>query len=388
MRILILSIVALSAIVASAFFLGANSSDGPELTTANVLNTSGEKPWIEVLSGKVFEFDKNGKLIKELKTGDSLEEERTIDAGTGTLANIYFGNGSVLKIDSETKIKIVKGEFQKTSGKLSVKIWLVVGRVYSQIKSLATIDSEWQVETPNTVATVRGTAFGVEFSKGKSMVIVTQNKVEVSAKDPATNQIIESSKTTAKENEFIVVDEKDIPKIKAEKRTLKIEKAGEEILQRTWIKRELEEEKNSVDQVKVEEQRTIENLKQTEQNTQPIQIKNVELKITGRIPLEKIFEGESIKFEAILILNDGSEKTVTTETKWQVLGGIGTMEKNGAFLAKLDGSVSELGSAFGNVVAIWKDSATGKEFLGKTPIFKVEARAIEQEIDNLLEPRG
>jgi len=70
------------------------------------------------------------------------------------------------------------------------------------------------------------------------------------------------------------------------------------------------------------------------------------------------------------------------------LGGIGSMEKDGTFLPKLDQSVSEFGSTFGNIIGIWKDKTSGKEILGKTPIFKVDGRIIEENIQDSLEPRG
>lgn len=370
MRILILAIVALATIIGVAFFLGSEPTTLQEnaKNAEAMSSTNSEKSWIEILSGKVFEFDKNGKLIRELKTGDIVGEERILDAGTGALASIYFGDGSILKIDSETKIEIQKNEFKKTNGKLVEKVWLSLGRVWSQIKNLNTADSEWQIETPNATAAAHGTSFGVEFTKRKSIVIVSENKVLVTAKDSETGEKIESSKTALSENEFVAIDEKDLPKIKAEKRTLKTEKVGSELLNRAWIKRAMEATPAR---------------KEVKNTTSPI-----ELKITNEVSLEKIFEGESIKFDAVLVLSNGSEKTVSSEVTWQVLGGIGTIAKDGTFLPKLDVSVSEFGSAFGTIVAIWKDITTSKELLGKTPIFKVETRVIEEKIQNSLEPRG
>jgi alpha-mannosidase len=99
-----------------------------------------------------------------------------------------------------------------------------------------------------------------------------------------------------------------------------------------------------------------------------------ELKIISEEQLEKIAEGENIKFDAVLVLSNGSEKVVTSEVEWQILGGIGTISKDGAFTSKLDISVLEFRSAFGNVIGIWKDQVTSKEFLGKTAIFKVDAK--------------
>ena len=390
MKILILAMIVLAAVVGSAFFLGESSPTPPSKNSALGSATGavpGEKAWIEILKEKVFEFDDKGKLIKELKTGDTLQEGRIIDAGTGALANIYFPDGSTLRLEPETKIQIQKSEFQKTSGKLVVKIGLTLGRAWSQIKNLATDDSEWQIETPNAVAAVRGTSFGVEFTKGKSTILVLENKVLVAAKDTITNNIIESSKTIVSEKEFVVIDEKDIPKIKTEKRTLKIEKADSDLLNRVWIKRAVETLKRT-ETIKVNETQKVEELRTNIETRTTESITPRELKIVNKMSLEKIIEGESIKFEALLILSDGSQKTVTNEVLWQVLGGIGSMEKDGTFLPKLDQSVSEFGSTFGNIIGIWKDKTSGKEILGKTPIFKVDGRIIEENIQDSLEPRG
>ena len=234
MKILILAISVLTAIVGFAFFLGAPSPTiPPETMSANITNVPSEKQWIEIVKGKVFELDKNGKLIRELKTGDTLKEKRIVDASNSASANIHFPDGSILIISSE------------------------------------------KVEVPQTVQT-----------------------------PPKTTQ-----------------------------------------------------ENPTAD------------------------LKEIRIKTTNNVLLKKISEGENIKFEAVLIFNDNSEKNVTNETMWQVLGGIGTIEKDGTFLSKLDPSVTEFGSAFGNIVGIWKNKTSDKEILGKTPIFKVEARTMEEKIN-------
>lgn len=224
MRILILAIVALVAIVGSAFFLGTPSTTvPPETLSANIISAPNKNIWIEITRGNVFEFDKNGKLIRELKTGDVLEEKRTVDASNSASANIHFPDGSILKIGSE------------------------------------------KIEVPKTAQTT------------------SQITPEISTANP----------------------------------------------------------------------------------------KELKIKIANGILLEKVTEGEKVKFEAILILSDDSEKIVTSEAVWQVLGGIGSIQKDGTFLPKLDPSVSEFGNAFGSIIAIWKDTRNNKEFLGKTSIFKV-----------------
>ena len=79
------------------------------------------KPWIEIVSPKVSEIDKNGKLVRELATGDELSEGSIIEGQTGSYANIYFPDGSAARIDGATKITLAEYLFDESRDRLAVR---------------------------------------------------------------------------------------------------------------------------------------------------------------------------------------------------------------------------------------------------------------------------
>ncbi len=103
---------------------------------------------------------------------------------------------------------------------------------------------------------------------------------------------------------------------------------------------------------------------------------------TSRL-LERVIEGDEITFTAILTMNDGSERNITTEVQWQVIGAVGMISNSGVFIARLAASHVEFGFGTGSLVAVWKDPATSKEWVAASPIFKVEAK-----VEQILEQSG
>ncbi|PIR44874.1 MAG: hypothetical protein COV10_02525 [Candidatus Vogelbacteria bacterium CG10_big_fil_rev_8_21_14_0_10_51_16] len=95
------------------------------------------------------------------------------------------------------------------------------------------------------------------------------------------------------------------------------------------------------------------------------------LDVVSRATLSDIPEGAEIPMRAVIRLDNGETKDVTSEAKWQVVGPIGSVTAGGVFTAKLDSSVVEFGESSGSVVAIWNEPTSGASFLGKTPIFRV-----------------
>lgn len=195
------------------------------------------KPWVEVLRANVFELKENGDIERELQTGDELEAGARIKTDKIGAANIYFPDGSVARLDSDTQIILEEGLFDKQSGKISVKITLAVGKVWSKIFELATPDSLWEVKTSNAVATVRGTAFGTIYFNGKSAIIGSENKVKIGIIDPGTKNVIKEKETVISPDKFVEIGDEDILKIKQEKIAMEtmVKDAPREILEQVWV---------------------------------------------------------------------------------------------------------------------------------------------------------
>ena len=106
---------------------------------------------------------------------------------------------------------------------------MAAGRLWSKIFELATPDSIWEIKTATAVATVRGTAFGVEVSDGKAGFIGSQNNVEVSPIDPETKRIIKEAKAVITSGDVLEVTKEEIQRAGREARVLalKVQKASE-----------------------------------------------------------------------------------------------------------------------------------------------------------------
>ncbi|MBI2514564.1 hypothetical protein HYV91_00005, partial [Candidatus Wolfebacteria bacterium] len=150
-----------------------------------------------------------------------------------------------------------------------------------------------------------------------------------------------------------------------------IEKRRIEILKE--IKREEKIEEQIEEKASIEPRRL-----EVEQEPQLGRAKKaISLSIPTKKVLDKVVEGDKINFEAMAEMSDGTKVNVTALARWQVLGQIGRMEGPGIFVAELAPAVAEFGESSGSVIATWQDPESREALLGKSPIFKVEAKVIE-----------
>lgn len=367
------------------------------------------KPWVEVVSPPVFASHMDGSFARELKTGDELGPGIIIEVKKGGFANIYFPDGSVARLDPETKVSIDEAFYNPDNKGLNVKIQLYIGRVWSKIFSLATPESTWEVKTSNAVATVRGTAFGVAVGRdGKTQVGVTQNVVELK---PVYNGVVADVAIPVEENKFAAVTNELAQKVFEDKGAAQelivvqdIDNAPQEI--RVWV------EKSVLQDQKIEtlreggqgSQEIRQSILQEQQSKteEPVipqtpevapDLRSLKIISTNDL-LGSIRSGTSITFRVILEGSGGTsevktgepffeeggtqyttqsgDRDVTDTVTWNIGGPIGSISPLGVFIAKLGPAVEEIGSASGYISASWQDPITGKVFLAKTPIFTVE----------------
>jgi hypothetical protein len=88
-------------------------------------------------------------------TGTTVGHEgETVKTGPNEEKTITFPNGSELRLDVNTEVKINKGSENEVS------IFQTLGRTWSRVIKLLGVQS-YAVETPTALATVRGTSFAV-----------------------------------------------------------------------------------------------------------------------------------------------------------------------------------------------------------------------------------
>lgn len=388
---------------------------GEEIT--QVITTATTSAWIQVDNDKVFRVDDSDKELGIYASGDRVEAGTIIKTDSTGSGSIYFSDGSTLRIDPNSKVRIDEAEFGEDNNTLKVRVSLLTGRVWSKIVALATPESHWEVRTATAVATVRGSAFGTEVTaNGETLIVGSEHDIAVAPIDEKTGEIKEGEEVIVSEGEELTINRerklakrqrheddnlrKWIEKNEARDGIIrdKINELKEEGLSgaelrmelRDVIKTELQErfddkveeisERTGLPEAEVEQklETRIETKIETrtrniETEVSPVRPTVTSLEVRTNASSLKITEGTIINFEAIVVYSDGTKKVVTEMVSWQVVGPIGKMQnlqKAGVFIAALGAEVSEIGTAFGAVTASYK-SENGKEFFGKSDIITV-----------------
>ncbi|MBI4159905.1 FecR domain-containing protein [Candidatus Wolfebacteria bacterium] len=425
-----LGIFALIIIVGGGFYLLGNG--GPDVSAPQIFGESA-KPWIQIIAPSVFHLDAADQTrLREFKTGDDVSPGTVIQTDGAARAVLHLPDGSVARVEPGTTFTVVEALFDQQSEKLIVRIGITVGRVWSKIIALTTPDSLWEVKTSNAVATVRGTAFGMGFSDGRSRVFGSENQVAVAAVDPQTGSVIAGTEERVAPKKLLEVDTKDIPAIKEnpdlvrvsdipaviaqesfitsneaadtriDERLRKIEESGltgkelRDEFRESVIEEFKEERARREPQVEAERPEGPDRGRKSEEGVAPAPAPReprndaatgreereeraapsrqpASLRVASANDLRGVVEGSAIIFTATLMMSDGTATDVTADANWQVVGKVGSMERPGVFRARLAPDVAEFGESSGSIVATWRDPATGQAFLGKTNIFKVEA---------------
>ncbi len=347
------------------------------------------KPWIEVVASPVFVSNENGGLKRELKTGDEVEAGSFIEVAKRGEANIYFPDGSVARLDAETKLLIDAASYDPKSKTLVVKVQLLIGRVWSKIFSLATPESTWEVKTSNAVATVRGTSFSTKVNRrGVTSIAGGTNRVNVK---PVINGVATGNGVIVEGGKMATLDKTIIQQI-TEGVLTEIPVVEQDTATRAGVAENLKDDEETESKQKdssqnpnefkrsvIEERANEPVLRQENSTTTLSEIFSEfkELRIAN-IPNKEIRVNSSVSFKAFLVRNDSTlgERDVTDEVGWLVRTAqsvsIGTITRQGVFTAKLDENSSEQ-SGFGEgfITASWKDSVTESIFRAQTPILKI-----------------
>ncbi len=166
------------------------------------------------------------KLPNEIEYSELTLDEREFPAGTYiktdvlSYARVFLPDNSLISIDEKTELQI-----NYNSNKVSIKQF--IGKTWNRVESLSK-GQEFEVETPNTIAAVRGTIFGVGVDNDQlSRVFVEEHTVDVSRFNES--EILETQD----------LDESDIAQIIKDETQYKIlkEKIGDDLRNSLWYKR-------------------------------------------------------------------------------------------------------------------------------------------------------
>ncbi len=198
------------------FLLSGKSKKDDQIVQKDTIFNGG---WVEVVSGKFFKVAE-GKEI-EIFSGDKVDSGETLMTDSTGKVVIRFYDGSVLRAGPDTKFSLDKAIYNEKDGKIVIEAGLSSGSLWSKIIELATPDSLWKIKTSNTVATVRGTAFGVSVDDvGATEIVGSENTVGVEVVDPETGESLVDEPVIISSDTFIKISEEVVKEIRVNKETL------------------------------------------------------------------------------------------------------------------------------------------------------------------------
>lgn len=131
--------------------------------------------------GNVFRAEKEEGPYRRISENGDVFEGDFIKTEADSRAEARLTDRSVIRIGAESRVKIQKAVFNKDETK-TVQVKVIVGRFWGKVTKLFGLSS-FEVETPNAVAGVRGTAFSVDSAADKSTTVrVFNGKVLISNK--------------------------------------------------------------------------------------------------------------------------------------------------------------------------------------------------------------
>jgi hypothetical protein len=148
------------------------------------------------------EVQHNGGTWEPAKSGMLLHQSDAVRTGEDTYASVILFESSIVRLDSNTQILIK--ELISDAAATNVTIEQETGRTWNTIQKISGIDN-YEVQTPTTVASVRGTTFDVNVTQdGLTNVSVINGTVSVSRLENGSITI----SLPVKGNESIVINPK------------------------------------------------------------------------------------------------------------------------------------------------------------------------------------
>ena len=157
-------------VLAAAFFFSKNN----KIDQQGVTKTEEAEIMLFIERGDVsYKTATMQTFVKATSSPTVISNNTQVHTGIGVATILFPNNGSVT-LDEYTELNVVYSEKEVT-------LFQTLGSTYHRVEALVT-GSTYHVETPGTLAAVRGTRFAVKYDKKtkKTKVAVTENNVEVS----------------------------------------------------------------------------------------------------------------------------------------------------------------------------------------------------------------
>src|SRR5438477_1660523 len=181
-------------VVALAIGLGSSAVLAPEADALVSIST------LTVVDGSVL-VSHGGSEFRSAHVGDVINAGDTIRAESGAAAEITYFEGSSVRLEADTQI-VVESLRTEADGGTVIGMMQTLGRTWHVVTKLISGSSRYEVRTPSSTASVRGTIFAVDVhvdADGPGATVTTSEGVVVhSATGAATGARVEAGQESTK----------------------------------------------------------------------------------------------------------------------------------------------------------------------------------------------
>jgi hypothetical protein len=150
---------------------------GFSVTTASAADSAAV---VTRLDGSASVFAKGAKVGTPLKKNDKIMKGQEVKVGERSRIELKYPDGTVMRFAERSVIKMDDITYDSKTQNKKVRVDLGGGKLWANVKKLATADSRVEVKTVNAVAGVRGTVYRVNVDEDNSaMVKVYDGSVNV-----------------------------------------------------------------------------------------------------------------------------------------------------------------------------------------------------------------
>ncbi|MEE9406211.1 MAG: FecR family protein [Candidatus Aenigmarchaeota archaeon] len=147
---------------------------------------------------------KAGDTWETVATGQVLTQADTIRTAPDARASIIFFGSSIIRLDGGTEVTIKDLILDRANTKVTIE--QASGRTWSKVLKLSGIE-EYSVQTPTTVASVRGTAFGFYLGDdGMIYIKLLEGSLNAYTYSMETGQLIKIDEADITAGQMITVD--------------------------------------------------------------------------------------------------------------------------------------------------------------------------------------
>ena len=177
--LVIIVILIIAGVVVFAFLV-------PKPEPGNATLTQGKAAILSAVQGDVSVDSGNG--YKSAVSGASLLVGYKVKTGPASKATIAFYDNGLMRLAENTEIEIKS--LSSNGHDSSIGLEQDSGSTWNRVLSI-TGKTDYQVKTPDVVATVRGTAFGLDLTKDFDYLFVGEGNVSFGKKGAAPTNVLE-----------------------------------------------------------------------------------------------------------------------------------------------------------------------------------------------------